>query len=85
MDRTEYLEALKAGWELADKHSYELKNVKIQLLGGKATYTGTEVEKLRLGENRITVKSNISGTIESIHGRLQFTKIIGDAAVQTVT
>lgn len=82
MNKAQYLEGLKATWAQADEYSYERKNVKVQVSGGRATITATVIERMRVGGNHITSNSNESAVVESVNGSLQLTKVTANGLLQ---
>jgi thiol:disulfide interchange protein len=82
MNKTQHLESLNATWAQADEYSYERKNVKVQVSGGKATITATVIERMHVGGTRITSNSNESAVVDSVNGSLQLTKVTANGLLQ---
>lgn len=82
LNKAQYMEMLRAGWAQAEEYSYERKNTTIRVSGGRAMLSGTVIERMRLGGERITGRSTESATVELVGGRLLITEIKAESLLQ---
>jgi len=82
LSKAQYREMLKQGWEVADKYTYEVKNIEITISKGSqsATITDLTIETVEMGGQVISSKSHETikvviseGTplINSLYGKIE--------------
>jgi hypothetical protein len=75
MDKSQYREALRAGWAMASSYTYKRSNEKIALEGNQAVVTADIAETMVIGGQQISSRAYERATVEVIDGKLMVTKI----------